>query len=274
MSKIIQGDCLNVMKTLEDNSVDLTLTDIPYGEVNRGSQGLRKLDKSNADIVTFDLQKFLKDVYRTTKGTIIIFCGKEQISEIHKFFSNKQEKAKGTVRQLIWQKSNPSPMNGQYIYLSGIENAVWFKKKGATFNAHCKNTVFKHPNGRAKLHPTEKNHELLKELILDNSNEGDLILDPCCGSGSHLLVAKNLNRYFIGIELDEEYCKVAQARIGDIEIEKFDIQKQETPVKQVEVEKVKVIQKTKTDIHICPKCGGRLLKTKRGKTCEDCLEDY
>lgn len=104
-------------------------------------------------------------------------------------------------------------MNGQHIYLSGIENAVWFKKRGGTFNAHCKNTVFRYPCGRSKLHPTEKNHDLLKELILDNSNEGDLILDPCMGSGSHLYVASSLGRNCIGIELDEEYFNIAKERI-------------------------------------------------------------
>ena len=101
-------------------------------------------------------------------------------------------------------------MNGQYIYLSGVEFAVWFKKSGAkTFNAHCKNTVFKYPNGRSKLHPTEKNHELLKQLILDNSNEGDLIFDPCFGSGSHLFVAKYLNRKYLGFEINNEYFSIA-----------------------------------------------------------------
>ena len=105
-------------------------------------------------------------------------------------------------------------MNGDYIYLSACENAVWFKKRGGTFNAHCKNTVFKHPSGRSKLHPTEKNHDLLKELILDNSNEGDLVLDPCMGSGSHLYVAGNLGRNCIGIELNEEYFNIAKERIG------------------------------------------------------------
>ena len=216
MNKLIHGDCLNVLKNIPSDKVDLTLTDIPYGEVNRNDNGLRKLDKANADIETFNLQDFLKEVYRVTKGTIIIFCGKEQLSEIHKFFSDEQKKGKGTVRQLIWEKTNPSPMNGQHIYLSGIENAVWFKKRGGTFNAHCKNTVFRYPCGRSKLHPTEKNHDLLKELILDNSNEGDLMLDPCMGSGSHLLVASNLSRNCIGIELSEEYFNIAKERIENI----------------------------------------------------------
>jgi DNA modification methylase len=209
LNKIIHGDCMQNLQNLDDNTINMTLTDIPYGEVNRDSNGLRTLDKENADIMTFNLEEFLKELYRVTNGTIIIFCGKELISPIHKFFSEKQAKGKGTVRQLIWEKSNPSPMNGQHIYLSGIENAVWFKKRGGTFNAHCKNTVFKYPCGRSKLHPTEKNHDLLKELILENSNEGDIILDPCCGSGSHCLVAHENNRNYIGIELNDTYYEVA-----------------------------------------------------------------
>lgn len=199
---------------LEDNSVNLTLTDIPYGEVNRDSNGLRVLDKENADITTFNLQEFLPEVYRVTKGTVIIFCGQSQLSEIKNFFQEKQDKHCGTVRQLIWKKTNPSPMNGQYIYLSGIENAIWFKKRGGVFNAKCKNTVFEYSCGRSKLHPTEKNHDLLKELILDNSNENDIVFDPCCGSGSHLLVAKENNRQFLGVELTDEYYKVAVDRLN------------------------------------------------------------
>lgn len=63
---------------------DLTLTDIPYGEVNRSSNGLRNLDKEDADILTFNLQDFLKEIYEVTKSTIIIFCGKEQMTEERK----------------------------------------------------------------------------------------------------------------------------------------------------------------------------------------------
>ena len=106
-------------------------------------------------------------------------------------------------------------MNGQHIYLSGVEFAVWFKKSGAkTFNAHCKNTVFKYPNGRSKLHPTEKNHNLLEDLILDNSNENDLVFDPCFGSGSHLFVARKLNRNYLGFEINKEYFSIATNKRG------------------------------------------------------------
>ena len=105
-------------------------------------------------------------------------------------------------------------MNGEYVYLSGVEFAVWYKKKGSkTFNARCKNVVFKYPNGTSKLHPTEKNHSLLKELILDNTNEGDLVFDPCMGSGSHLLVAAENGRNGIGIEKNDYYYSVARERL-------------------------------------------------------------
>lgn len=204
---------MDYMKIMGDGCVHLTLTDIPYGVVNRDSNGLRNLNKEEADIMTFELNDFLSEVYRVTSGTIIIFCSKEQISEIYKFFDEKQKKKLGTVRHLVWEKTNPSPMNGQYIYLSGIENAVWFKKKGGTFNAHCKNPVFKYACGRSKLHPTEKNHDLLKELILDNSNEGDIVFDPCSGSGSHLLVAKQNNRQWLGVKLNREYFNIASERV-------------------------------------------------------------
>lgn len=217
---IFNDDCMNVLSKIgereraEGSSISLTITDIPYNEVNRKSNGLRNLDKGNADILTFDLEKFLEEVYRVTDGTIIIFCGMEQFSIIFNFFNQYAKQGKGTVRQLIWHKSNPSPMNGQNIYLSATENAVWFKKRGSTFNAHCKHNVFDFPCGRAKAHPTEKNHDLIKDLILDNSNEGDIIFDPCCGSGSHLLCASELGRKFIGVELDQNYFEVAKGRFN------------------------------------------------------------
>ena len=212
LNTIINANCIDIMKDMKDDSVHFTLTDIPYDAVSRGSNGLRVLDKGKADILTFDLNEFLEEVYRLSQNSCVIFCGKEQFSFIYEFFDNK----KGTVRPIIWEKTNPSPMNGQYVYLSGVEMAVWFKKSGAkTFNAHCKNTVMRHPNGSRKIHPTEKNHKLLEEIILDNSNAGDLVFDPLFGSGSTLLVAKQLGRNYYGIELDKDYFQSAKNRLSE-----------------------------------------------------------
>ena len=81
---LFHADCLDIMKEMDDASVDFTLTDIPYDAVNRDSNGLRNLNKGNADIITFDLDEFLKQVYRVTSNSICIFCGKEQfLSLIH-----------------------------------------------------------------------------------------------------------------------------------------------------------------------------------------------
>ena len=225
INQIIHGDCMDIIKQMPDNSVDFTLTDIPYDAVNRESNGLRNLDKGKADILTFNIDEFLPEVLRVTKNSLCIFCGKEQFSTIFDYFAHQ----KGTTRQLTWDKSNPSPCNGQYVYLSSnenavwfakylyedsIENAIWFKKKGGkVFNAHCKGTVFRYPCGRSRLHPTEKNHGLITELTLDNTNEGDILFDPCCGSGSHCLVAKQNGRNYIGIEIEEQWYNIAANRV-------------------------------------------------------------
>lgn len=193
----------------------LLLTDIPYGEVNRSDNGLRNLSKGVADEGTFEIKTFLKHVYESA-DIFIIFCGNEQYSEIYDFFNQKQKLKLGTTRQIIWAKSNPSPMNGEYVYLSATENAVWFKKRGTgKLNSKCKKNFFIHATGSSKYHPTEKNHNLLKELIADNSNTGDLIVDTCMGSGSTGIVAVEQNRNFYGIELDETYFEIAKNRIEE-----------------------------------------------------------
>ena len=205
---------MEVMKTMGDKSVHTTLTDIPYGEVSRPNNGLRQMrlsDRGAADIVTFDVIDFCKEVDRVTSDNIIIFCGKGQFSTIFNYFAAK---AQGTVRCLVWRKTNPVPSNGQYVYLSGVELAVWFRKPKGTFNAHCKNTVFDYAVQTKQIHPTEKNHKLLEELILDNSNEGDLIFDPCMGSGAVGLAAYKNNRKFLGVELNTEYFEAAKARFN------------------------------------------------------------
>lgn len=77
---MFNADCLDIMAKMNDRSVDFILTDIPYDAVKRDSNGLRNLDKGNADIITFDLDEFLKQVLRVTSNFICIFCSKEQFS--------------------------------------------------------------------------------------------------------------------------------------------------------------------------------------------------
>lgn len=210
LNKIYNVDCMQGMKELPDNFVDMTITDIPYGEVNRKSNGLRDLDKKEADTFNLDMTELLTEIKRVTSGQIIIFCGREQFSEIYSFFA----KEKGTTRPIVWEKTNPSPMNGQHVYLSGVEFAVWFKPRGRkVFNAHCKNTVFRYSNGKRDFHPTQKNLQLFEEIILDNSNEGEIIFDPFSGSGTTAIACLNNNRQFLGFELSKEYADKSIERI-------------------------------------------------------------
>ena len=208
LNEITQGDCMKLMKQLQNNSVTMTLTDIPYGVVNRDG-GIRLFDKSDADRETFDLSSFLEEVERVTAGGIYIFCSTEQVSLIRQFLAAR----KLTTRLCVWEKTNPSPVNGQYHWLSGIELCVYGRKKKATFNEHCKNTVFRYPSVRRKLHPTEKPIDLISRLILASSQVGDIIFDPCVGSGTTCAAAKALDRQFIGFELNPIYVAYAQQRV-------------------------------------------------------------
>jgi len=209
MIQLHNNDCMSVFPELGDNSVNLTLTDIPYDEVNRKSAGLRNLDKSHADIITFPLDDFIDEVVRVTSGSIYIFCGSVQVSHIR----DRLIGHKLSVRHCIWEKTNPSPMNGQHIWLSSIENCVFAKKSGATFNEHCKSAVWRCSVERYKDHPTPKPVKLMTRLIEASSNVGDTVFDPCMGSGAVGVAAKQCGRNFIGVEMNKEYFDVTRDRI-------------------------------------------------------------
>lgn len=193
----------------------MKLREIPDGEVSRDSGGLRTLDFGKADEVTFDLKEFLDEVYDIS-DVFTIFCGHEQFSYIFSFFAEKQKLKQGTARPLVYAKKNPSVMNGKYVMLNACEFAVWFKKKGTgTLNNKCKSNFYKHSLGNSKFHPTGKNIKLFTELVEDFTNEGDLVIDTCMGGGTTGVVCKQINRDFIGIELDEEYFNIAKERMGE-----------------------------------------------------------
>ena len=209
---IYHGDSMKIMPSLEYKGFDLVLTDIPYGVVNRKDNGLRNLDKKDADTCTYSESDIAKQLSTICKGSVYIFCGTEQVSQLRE--SLVEEKM--TTRLIIWEKTNPSPMNGQYIWLSGVECCVFGKHKGAVFNEHCKNSVIKFSCGRGKKHPTEKPLKMFEYLTQVSSNESDLILDPFMGSGTTLVAAKKLGRKAIGIELSKEYCDIAIQRLNEI----------------------------------------------------------
>lgn len=206
---IYNEDCIAAMKRLPKDSVDLVLTDIPYGEVNRESNGLRELDRGNADIVTFDMQEMLSELYRVCKGSFYLFCGMGQISEIHKYFATRG----CNTRLIIWEKTNPMPMNGQFTWLSGIEPCVFAKKSGATYNYNCRNTVLRYPIAEPTGHPTPKPINLMRELLMASSNPQDIVLEPFMGGGTTIVACIKEKRRYIGYELERKYYDIAKKRI-------------------------------------------------------------
>lgn len=87
---LMLGDCLEVMKELPDNSVDMVLADIPYGEVNQKSSGLRKLDREKADVCNIDLNEAVAQCIRVCTGSFYIFCGVGQISTLDSCFRGRK----------------------------------------------------------------------------------------------------------------------------------------------------------------------------------------
>lgn len=158
-----------------------------------------------------DLEQLTKEMVRVTSGSGYIFCGWEQISTI---ISIMRELGVSN-RLCAWRKTNPSPMNGQCIWLSGAEYCVYFKKKNATFNEHCKNCVWDFPSGRGKVHPTEKPLKLFEYLLKVSSNEGDTVFDPFAGSGTTGLAAKINNRKYILCEINPEYVNIINQRLDN-----------------------------------------------------------
>lgn len=225
---LYNANCIDFMKNMEDKSVDFTLTDIPYGNVNehvdkdKCQEKAKHLFVGDADVETFDLTDFLPEIKRVTKNSAMIFCGIEQIVPILHFF----KESGWSARHMVWVKTNPAPLNKEFMYVSSHENAVWAKRPGAKFHADDYRDWFEFPIGGAsstgmeKIHPTEKNHSMLGKLIADNTDPGDLVFDPCAGSASALLVAGKMGRHYLGCELRKEFFDKAKARLGKVGFQK------------------------------------------------------
>ena len=204
---IYHGDCRDILPTLEP--VDLVLTDPPYNKVNRVTHGLRSIDKGRADSGVFDLEFTAREIVRLCQSAYV-WCGTEQVSDWRRLFVESGL----STRLCIWEKPNPSPMNGEHIWLSSIEACVFGKKPKATFNEFCASPVWHDPRDNETPHPTEKPLSLFARLLLVSSNPGDTILDPFMGSGTTLRAAKDLGRKAVGIEIEERYCEIAARRMS------------------------------------------------------------
>jgi site-specific DNA-methyltransferase (adenine-specific) len=170
---------------------------------------------------TRDLPQFLEQYYRVLKpgGTCIIFFDLWQISHLQKMMQACGFKQ---IRFIEWIKTNPQPLNSSRNYLTNSREVALLGVKGAkpTFHSQYDSGVYYHPvqGGKFRLMPTQKNTELIKELIEKHTNPGDVVLDTFAGSGTTAIAAHRSGREFRGCELDEEMWEKSITRIqGEIQ---------------------------------------------------------
>jgi DNA modification methylase len=182
MNQVVQGDCLDVMRTMPDKCVDLVLTDPPYPDYWK--QEYRYFE---------GILEFLK---RFNCRQIIFWTAKEEFpldyTAIHIW---DKKVGAGSQYERIFERNGSKEYKVFRHYL--INSTVAASFTGDTFWGH----------------PSQKPKKLMQELVKKFSKEGDIILDPFAGSGSTLLAAKNMGRKYIGIEISPDYCKIAEDRL-------------------------------------------------------------
>ena len=230
------GDCLELMKDIPDKSIDMILCDLPYGTTKNKWDSIIPLDK-----LWEQYERIIKD-----NGAIVLFSQMPFTAEL------THSNLKLFKYEWIWEKDNGTGfLNAKKMPLKIHENILVFYKKIPTYNPQmrtgfkpytCKqgsgssnwnynenfggyvteNNGERYPIDIIKfkkdsgLHPTQKPVALLEYLIKTYTNENETVLDNCMGSGSTGVACKELNRNFIGIELDEKYFNIAKERINNV----------------------------------------------------------
>jgi len=186
LNKIIQSDCLPILKELPDKSIDLVLTDPPYGIGIANNPFRQKFEKSDWDNSPMT-DEILAEIMRVSKDQIIWGGNYFNLPPSQGF--------------LIWDKGQPEDFSSamcEMAWMSKQSPAKMWKKRVVSYE---------------KKHPTQKPLELM-EWCVWHFPEAKIVLDPFLGSGTTTEACKKLHRDFIGIEISPEYCDIARARLG------------------------------------------------------------
>lgn len=234
IDKIFHQDCLEGMKSIPDGSVDLVVTDCPYRIVSGGCTKsvleytecggiFNKRTEKRTDWVDdvrtgkmfadndIKFSQWLPEIYRVLKpqSHCYIMVNSRNLKDLQ----IEAEKVGFKFHNLlIWDKGNATP-NRWYMQ---AHECILFLRKGKAFNINNlgTSTLLRVPNIiGTKLHPTEKPIELMRIMIENSTQQGDIVLDPFMGSGTTAVACLNTNRHYIGFELNKEYYDKAVARI-------------------------------------------------------------
>lgn len=231
---LLNGDCLSALKGIQDNSIDLIVTDPPYNLGNfmiDRATNLEKMrdnffatagwDNMDFDSWTKSMDSFFAESARVIKagGSMIVFMAIIKVETVIKLAQKHGFYYKTTG---IWHKTNPMPRNKDLHFINSTETWIYFTYKkrtgvfnndGATIYDFYETSVTPMSEKKLGKHPTQKPVALMKWFITLLSNPGDVVLDPFMGSGTNGVAAKMSGRDFIGIELDEAYFELAKKRI-------------------------------------------------------------
>ncbi len=211
MIKLIQGDCLEKMKDIENGSVDMILTDPPYGMDFQSNYRSEKYGKIKNDKDLSWLNDWSDECFRVAKNDSAhyVFCSFHNVDK----FKLALERNFKIKNMLIWEKNNTSMGDLKADFAPKYEMIIFIQKGRRLINGKRDPNILKFNRTGNKLHPTQKPVDLLEYLISKFSDKNETVLDMFAGSGSTGVAAKSLNRSFIGIELDEGYFKIASDRI-------------------------------------------------------------
>jgi site-specific DNA-methyltransferase (adenine-specific) len=247
MNKIIYGNSVEVLKTLDSNTVDLTVTSPPYDNL-RTYNGKIKDEVSFEDGYSFPFVEMARELYRVTKnGGVVVWVVNDQVKDGGETGSSFKQALKfkeigfTLYDTMIYHKNGaPFPETGRY---SQVFEYMFILSKGKPKtvnllkdkpNRWAGHTNFGDPSKREKEgnltngkgystkddfayeHPAIFPESLAEDHILSWCNEGDLVLDPMCGSGTTLKMAKLNNRNYIGIDINEEYVSLSQRRVDSV----------------------------------------------------------
>ena len=234
--KLYNNDCLKQLKDIDDNSIDLIITDPPYNlaQFMKGRQtNLKKMrsnffgdagwDDDDYDVWINHMDSFFEHANRVLKkkGSLILFMSIIKVESLIKLAEKHKFYYKTTG---IWHKTNPMPRNMNLHFINSTEAWIYFvnDSKTGTFNNNGKAIhdfveTSLTPSNEKKFgkHPTQKPISLINHFVKILSNENDTILDCFMGSGSTGVSAIELRRKFICIEFNSEYFDIAKNRIQD-----------------------------------------------------------
>lgn len=226
---ILHADSKDVIKRIPDNSIDFILTDPPYnlGQHSTGNIPLPGRTAMNNDVAEWDMidfnpEEWADEFIRILKptGNLFIFTSYNQLGRWYNCLDHKFD----TSNFMIWHKTNPAPKIFKAGFLNSCEMifTCWNKKHTWNFISQAEmhnfleSSICMKPERLSNpKHPAQKPVAILKKMIEIASNENDIVFDPFMGVGSTGVAALNLNRRFIGVELDESYFNAAKKRVNN-----------------------------------------------------------